>query len=343
MTETQYMKAYTIKEVSKRMNVPSGTLRQWEKDLEGLLFIPRTKQGARFYTDIEIEMLMKIKQMRDKNLSKEVIRDLLQRHNESHAGSEPFEATRELSIEPSGPATSYTHNEIGYQAIMSAMEQYKESLIEEVKIEIRNGIRKEVLEEVKKEISKGTYTTVRAISDSVYKSSEKTAEQITELSNSIVKSSEQNSEVLGVISAKISNVSKGTSDRINSLTNSLAKSSKGTMEKIIRLTNSVEKLSLGTNKDISKLVKRLNQTTETISEEFQIFANYQEARNEEFSNLSEAMNQERNHMWRTMKNEREEFRQLIIKRDEMFKGMVESFRETAAAKSSRRNWWKVWK
>lgn len=153
MTDTQFMKAYTIKEVSKKINVPSGTIRQWEKDLSGLLIIPRTKQGARFYTDMEIELLLKIKQMRDKNLSKEMIRDLLQMHMQSSPGTEmdDFSDPMTLQLDSNFPAVPNQNvQENQYDAFMAAMEEYKFTLISEVKAEIRNGIRKEVLEEVKK-------------------------------------------------------------------------------------------------------------------------------------------------------------------------------------------------
>ena len=154
MTDTQFMKAYTIKEVSKKINVPSGTIRQWEKDLAGLLVVPRTKQGARFYTDIEIDQLMKIKHMRDKNLSKDMIRELLQRHMSTEPFAEQTQNENSLTVKTNMPAPPPEDSQNDYGAFMMAMEQYKKSLLEEVKAEIRNGIRKEVLEEVKKEISK---------------------------------------------------------------------------------------------------------------------------------------------------------------------------------------------
>ena len=61
MNNRQILRAYSINEVSKRINTPSGTIRQWEKDLEGLLVIPRTQQGARYYTDYENNIIHKIK------------------------------------------------------------------------------------------------------------------------------------------------------------------------------------------------------------------------------------------------------------------------------------------
>ena len=80
MNNSQILRAYSINEVSKKINIPTGTIRQWEKDLEGLLIIPRTKQGARYYTENEITLLNKIKEMREQNISKGMIRSLLEKH-----------------------------------------------------------------------------------------------------------------------------------------------------------------------------------------------------------------------------------------------------------------------
>ena len=43
MKDNQILRAYSIKEVSRKINVPAGTIRQWEKDLNGVLAIPRSK------------------------------------------------------------------------------------------------------------------------------------------------------------------------------------------------------------------------------------------------------------------------------------------------------------
>lgn len=72
-----FMKAYTVTEVSKDIDVPPGTIRQWEKSLEGILNIPRDEKGARYYTEFEITSLRNIKAMRDKGLGFEVIKEVL--------------------------------------------------------------------------------------------------------------------------------------------------------------------------------------------------------------------------------------------------------------------------
>ena len=52
-----FMKAYTVKEVSKLLEIPPGTLRQWEKSLEDHLRIPRDERGERYYTDFEMNII----------------------------------------------------------------------------------------------------------------------------------------------------------------------------------------------------------------------------------------------------------------------------------------------
>src|SRR5690606_34709263 len=115
----------------KKLSVPSGTLKQWEKDLDGLLVIPRSKQGARFYTDYEINLLKTVKQMRDKNLSQKMIRELMGKYleNSSEIGSE----TLETSLMPvSSEETSEKNSGQDIEKFMAAMESFKDRLIMDV-------------------------------------------------------------------------------------------------------------------------------------------------------------------------------------------------------------------
>ena len=98
MNNKQIVRAYSINEVSQKLNIPTGTIRQWEKDLNGLLNIPRTQQGARYYTDHEIMTLAKIKEMREQNVSKGMIRTLLAKYLNN--GLEPHSESLELAIRP---------------------------------------------------------------------------------------------------------------------------------------------------------------------------------------------------------------------------------------------------
>ena len=102
MNNKQIVRAYSIKEVSQKLNIPTGTIRQWEKDLSGILDIPRTQQGARYYTDHEIKTLAKIKEMREQNVSKGMIRSLLEKYlgKESETESDSHSESLELAVHP---------------------------------------------------------------------------------------------------------------------------------------------------------------------------------------------------------------------------------------------------
>lgn len=161
--DTQYMKAYTIKEVSKMLNVPPGTLRQWEKDLNGLLLIPRSKQGARFYTDHEIALLEKVKQMRDKNLSKEMIRELMQKHMDLAPGmASPENENALATVEQETAIHKEPDPVMDAEQFMVLMENFRDSLLTDIRNEIRSGVRKEVMEEVKKRLAKGHCIPLKA-------------------------------------------------------------------------------------------------------------------------------------------------------------------------------------
>ncbi|MFL6555887.1 MAG: MerR family transcriptional regulator, partial [Bacillus sp. (in: firmicutes)] len=193
------MKTYTLKETAKKINVTPGILRKWEKDFEELFEIPRSKQGARIFTDYEIEILLEIKQMYDKKLSKDMIKawmqdksdpenedvsealDVSQQITNCKVVSEPPkvsieviksedvpespEVSLEVISEPVKPVT--IQDAIDAHLLFEALDNYKQNFLSEVKDEIRSVVRKEVVEEVKKEITNGTYYTVKSLSNSI--------------------------------------------------------------------------------------------------------------------------------------------------------------------------------
>ncbi|MCM3724140.1 MerR family transcriptional regulator [Neobacillus cucumis] len=322
------MKTYTLKEVSKKINVSPGTLRKWEQDFEDLLDIPRTKQGARKYTDLEIELLLEIKQMADKKVSKEAIRQEIQKIEdpkdveipamqedfteilpEEAMPSEPgvsLDITlekssapdHELPLEP-GPEEGITPVPIEELAMKNtdlffeAMETYKKTFLSEVKDEIRSVMRKEVLDEVRKEITKGTYVTVKSISDSIYKSSENTKAEIQQLSESVDKISEE------------------------------------TTDSLKQLSNKMTYASLETSEEIFSLSKQLSETSEELS-------HYVDVTNNEVSNLAEAITKDRE----ILIEERNQYRNEVTQRELAFQQMLTNFRDVAATKEKR--WWKFW-
>lgn len=145
----EFMKAYTIKEVSTLIGVPEGTIRQWEKDFPDILLIPRDAQNARYYTEFEIETLKQIKSMRDKNLPKKMIKELLKRQTETGL-------KRNQVIEPTIPTLKQSEAVETLRDLQRSLEAFpdiKEMMIAELKSEIRNEIKSELTDAVRKEIA----------------------------------------------------------------------------------------------------------------------------------------------------------------------------------------------
>lgn len=220
------MKTFTLKEVSKKINVPPATLRKWEKDLKEILIIPRTKQGARLYSDLEINLLMKIKEMTINQYNNEMIIEALQKKMEPPNEEESNTPTSSLAI-VSETITPIQNNETAIESadqFFDAMDTYKQTFLNEVKDEIRSVLRKEVVEEFRKEISKGTLVTVKTLSDSIYKSSANTQAELEEISDQLEQVSERTTERLRYLSDNITHASIETSEEIYTLSKQLSES-----------------------------------------------------------------------------------------------------------------------
>jgi DNA-binding transcriptional MerR regulator len=244
------MKTFTLKEISKKINVKPATLKKWEKELEEYLDIPRTRQGARIYSQVELDLLLDIKQMYENKISTEMILQNLQTKDDPvvEETSEPPSSSLPIVSETMHEVTNEENAIKNADQFFDAMDTYKQTFLSEVKDEIRSVLRKEVVEEVKKEISKGTFYTVKSISDSIYKTSATTKAEIEELSEHIEKTTEQTTERLHYLSKSIVNASHETSEEIYTLSKQLSESTEElahyvdiTNTEIISLTDVIEK------------------------------------------------------------------------------------------------------
>lgn len=263
---TFLMKTYTLKEAAKKINIKPGVLRQWEKDLVELLEIPRSKQGARIYTEIEIDKLVEIKKMYENKLNKEEIREMMHKklHPESEFVQEITEVSLEVLSEPSAQIT--IQDAIDAHQFFEAMDTYKENFLSEVKNEIRNVVRKEVVEEVKKEINKGTYTTVKSISDSIYKSSANTQAEIQDLSKTLEKASELSADSLQYLSNNITNSSIETSQEIYTLSKQLSETSEELSHYVDVTNNEISSLTEAMTKEREFFIEERNQYRQEITQ-----------------------------------------------------------------------------
>ncbi|WP_428911212.1 MerR family transcriptional regulator [Niallia sp. Krafla_26] len=313
MNNRQILRAYSIKEVSKMINTPTGTIRQWEKDLEGLLVIPRTQQGARYYTDEEINILNKIKEMRSQNVSKGMIRSLLEKHLNgegdepvSEPSSEPLETSnlpsQEVALAPVEQMKELQASNIA--AFYTAMADFKQDLLTEFKHELQMS-KHELLDEVKNEVSNSTLITVKEISKSIQRSNDKQKANVHEISNMIMKASEHTSESIGTLSEEIVKGSEAAYDKLSD-----------------RLTETVKLTDRRNHKAIEKVANTLKETKE------------------DMGNLSVELESKQKTILESI-HELKESQEEIRKREEHFQTMIESYREVAATKRNRK-WWKIW-
>lgn len=323
MNNQKIVRAYSINEVSEKLNIPTGTIRQWEKDLQGLLIIPRTKQGARFYTDNEIALLDKIKDMRNQNLHKGMIKSLLETYlnQASEPASESFETN--LSLEPATIDTpALQGNEM--VEINKNIQDFKQELLSEIKKEIISS-KKEMIDEIKNELFTQSLHTVQEVSKSIQRSNDKRKGEVQFITDSIHQ------------------VSELTSEGFETLTDALAKSSQGTSERFETFTTSLVKASEGSFEKLSKQLKESSKMTSTVNKHsFENVTRSVDEVKESLTGMVQSLEKDQKQLIKTMK-ELKESQFKIQEREEMFQQMVSGLREVAAAKNEKKNWWKFWK
>lgn len=316
MESKKILRAYSIKEVSRLINIPTGTIRQWEKDLEGLLIIPRTAQGARYYTEEEINILKKIKEMREQNVSKGMIRSLLEKHldmQQTGFNSELFETADTEDIQPANevavaaaPVPTNEVSQANVEAFYAAMESFKQDLL----TEFRNSMtlsKNELIDEIKNEVSSSTLITVKEISKSIQRSNDKRRAEVQEITNTIMNASEQ------------------TSETFEALSDDIKKSSEATYEKLAVRINATAKINKKENQRV------LDKVTHTVHE----------AKNE-IRDLAESFDAQQEFLIQSI-NELKQSQEEVQKREEIFQSMIASYREVAAAtKNKKKKWWQVW-
>ncbi|MBA9027137.1 MULTISPECIES: MerR family transcriptional regulator [Bacillaceae] len=305
MNNSQILRAYSINEVSKQINIPTGTIRQWERDLQGLLIIPRTKQGARYYTEKEITLLNKIKEMREQDISKGMIRSLLKKHMkiDSEPTSETFEMTippvEEISIQTS--KGQQTDNMLEFN---TALETFKENLLSEIKNEM-DVSRNVLIEEIKNEFINVSFQTVDEISKSIQRSDDKRKVDVHEISEMVMKASERTSETFAALSVDI------------------VKDSKATFEKLSKRMDLTVKVTEIENQNVlEKVSNTVQETKDEIRHITQSFDTRQDDLIESLNDLKQSTGE-------------------IKKIEEVFKVMISTYRDAAAAKEKKKKWWQL--
>jgi DNA-binding transcriptional MerR regulator len=373
-------KTYSMKEASKLINIPIGTIKQWENELSGLLVIPRTKQGARFCTEKELVLLQQIKETKEQFLHKNEVRKLLEEqlmatnsqekvnafsqlevqipemietsHQQAHSGEEcEAKERQDPAVTTMEPIEVYPIQE---QTMIAAeieviqpderykqnIELFKQELLTDIKKEIQ-AHQKDLLDELKKELLTQSLQTVQEVSKSIQRSNDKHQGNVQFLTDTIHQVSQKNSEQFTSLTQTLKHASQGTTEQYLSLINELEKSSQ-VIEQLETLPKNLLKVS---EEKWDKVTKQITQSTLTSShhnrQSIEKMSDSVEDVREQLENIVQVIAKEQRQMNEAM-NEIKVSTAKIYQREEQFQQMVSGLREVAAAKSKRSNWWKFW-
>jgi DNA-binding transcriptional MerR regulator len=343
------LRTYTLKETSKIINVPTSTIKQWEKGLNGLLIIPRSKQGARIYSDIEIDLLLEIKQWEANKLGKAEIRERLQQLQDfSESGdfeieNYDFEIENydfEIVSDDSEIVSDDSEIENNDSEIVSDDPEIENNDSEIVSDDSETSLssisNKEELSEVPTELSMWNQEQFFIAMDQYKKNF---LNEVKDEIRSVVRT-----EVVEEVKKEIS---KGNFYTVKSLSDSLYKTSANMQDDLKELSFTVQKTADLTDKTINRLGKTISSQSLESAEEFysiskqlaetsEELAHYIDVTNKEIGTLTEAVETQHEYFM----EDREQFRHEVRQREIAFQGMLSNYREAAAAKEKK--WWKFW-
>lgn len=152
MLEDNLLKIHTLTEVSKELNVSTQTLRDWEKELQGIISIPRNSQGHRYYTTYELDALRRVNELRNKNVGFEMIKNLMkaamERGVSSLANEEVAVAVDPLERKGQSDAIAILQSLEGF--VKEFEETYKETITNQIVLELKEEMNVQFTERLNK-------------------------------------------------------------------------------------------------------------------------------------------------------------------------------------------------
>ena len=92
----QTEKIYMISDAAKNVKVEAHVLRYWEEELK--LPVKRNEMGHRFYTEEDIKLFQRVKDLKDQGLQLKAIRNLLARERQEQGQTEPVSELPQESL-----------------------------------------------------------------------------------------------------------------------------------------------------------------------------------------------------------------------------------------------------
>ncbi|MEW4282107.1 MerR family transcriptional regulator [Priestia koreensis] len=289
------MQAYTMKEAAKKIKVPPRIIKQWEKDLEGLLLIPRTKQGARFYTDAELLFLKELKELYSKKYSKEEIQSYV-RKAKGIKKEEQIEKCEEAYTEPPSPSPLVNIDEVDVDTILESAAA-EEVMQEEPSCEVVSSLHEEeMVEQETKRVEASVPTdivqaeliqTVQNFKDVFEAFHSFKEELIQEVRNEI--RNEVRNEILGDVRNEITKGTEQTYEMMETVGSFIAESSERTADEMKGISKKLIRSQESNFEEMSYMLENISETTEQKTEVLQKTVNEihssQEGQKEEMRSL----------------------------------------------------------
>lgn len=201
--EVEYI---TLGDASKRLEVPSPTLRHWTTQLEELNihFVKRNGRSERIYEDSDIEVFSYVQRMKEEYGRRVQMVDLAQLVKEKGAKGElELRSNLEAPIPQASPKQLDLLNQEDIKQLMSSdrVKQFMEIIVGETMTQMREEIKAEMKEEVRKEIREEMEKASKVVIDS---------------NQLVVESIESNKEEINGVEANISQKLESTKVEIQS-------------------------------------------------------------------------------------------------------------------------------
>jgi DNA-binding transcriptional MerR regulator len=206
------MKTYTMSETAKLLNIPTRTIKQWEKELQSIFQIPRTKQGARILTDHEIHLLKTIQQLYSENKTKREIIDYFSAEKQSQTALKE-DISPALELQEAILEGEIVEGNSPKKQFMRSLEHWKEDFLHEV--------HSELVKEVKKEISSHAEETVQTITSIISEAQTTVLEKIEQISKETKNELQQATTSVKQLHSNVHQLTENTTMKVAELAQSI--------------------------------------------------------------------------------------------------------------------------
>ncbi|TYR80784.1 MerR family transcriptional regulator [Priestia megaterium] len=373
---------YTIKKVCNRLDVDRRTLKQWEASLKGYLHIDRDDiDGARIYTEEQIDLLSDIKQLFNEKCTLDEVKEYIQLLNDEQEAYEAVAASCEITQEEIALSSEEHIDEQPLLQQQSADQsrlatEDEKQLVQQAESDEHNSLALNTKEMLQGELVEAVrryedvFEVLSSFKEDLLKEmregmrNEVREEIVGEVKKELEKSTTQTMEMVETVGTFISESSERSAKEVENMSKKIIRSNDKAFEEISAIIDEQSQITDEKSKEMRLFMQDIVSNADESSKEMQYLldrfssnstvamnqvkfmveklSNSSNNTTEELRDLIDSMNEERVYYLKEMEKDRKIHRNNIAEREEMFNDFVQTFRQTAAADMKRkRKWWKL--